>query len=219
MSLKRMSRAQLPRLARPACVLLLGLGGAVGCSAYPTLKDEPINCSADSDYEFDPNTVSTDMRCDRDSTPDSGQNAPTVNLIEGGGRCGSTQALEITLVHNNDWGAHCPFTSFIINHGTSDAGATISLPRDESAWEGLSFWARAPGNVSKGFTVYLDDANTTVMDINYTPGGHDKIYNAAYGARRRIRPQVRSFRVLPLLRGSLMRPETTRATATMLSCS
>jgi hypothetical protein len=35
--------------------------------------------------------------------------------------------------------------------------------------------------VSKGFTVYLDDANTTVMDINYTPGGHDKIYSAADG--------------------------------------
>jgi hypothetical protein len=181
MSLKRMSRAQLPRLARPACVLLLGLGGAVGCSAYPTLKDEPINCSADSDYEFDPNTVSTDMRCDRDSTPDSGQSLPSPVLIEGGGRCGSNQALEISLVHNNDWGAHCPFTSFRTNYVTTDGGVSISLPRDESAWEGLSFWARAPGNVSKGFTVYLDDANTTVMDPNYTPGGHDKIYNAADG--------------------------------------
>jgi hypothetical protein len=145
------------------------------------LRNEPINCSADSDYEFDPNTVSTNMRCDRDSTPDSGQSLPIPALIEGGGRCGINLALEISLVHNNDWGAHCPFTSFIINYGTSDAGTSTSLPRDESAWEGLSFWARAPGNVSKGFTVYLDDANTTVMDINYTPGGHDKIYSAADG--------------------------------------
>jgi hypothetical protein len=181
MSLKPASSAQLPRLARPALVLLLGLGGAVGCSAYPSLRDEPINCSADSDYEFDPSTVSTNMRCDRDSTPDCGQSAPTLVPIEGGGRCGSNAALEISLVHNNDWGAHCPFINFIVNYGTSDAGTSTSLPRDESAWEGLSFWARAPGNVSKGFTVYLDDANTTVMDINYTPGGHDKIYSAADG--------------------------------------
>lgn len=180
MSLKRISRAQLLRLAGLACALL-GLVGAVGCSAYPSLRNEPINCSADSDYEFDPSTVSTNMRCDRDSTPDSGQSAPSLATIEGGGRCGSNVALEISLVHNNDWGAHCPFISFIINYGTSDAGTSTSLPRDESAWEGLSFWARAPGNVSKGFTVYLDDANTTVMDLNYTPGGHDKIYSAADG--------------------------------------
>jgi hypothetical protein len=181
MSLKPASSARFPRSTGPALVLLLGLGGAVGCSAYPTLRDEPINCSADSDYEFDSNTVSTDMRCDRDSTPDSGQSPPIPAPIEGGGRCGSNQALEISLVHNNDWGAHCPFTSFRTNYVTTDGGVSISLPRDESAWEGLSFWARAPGNVSKGFTVYLDDANTTVMDPNYTPGGHDKIYNAADG--------------------------------------
>src|ERR1700690_1146781 len=181
MSLKPASSARFFRSTGPACVLLLGLGGAVGCSAYPTLRDAPSNCSADSDYEFDPNTVSTDMRCDRDSTPDSGQSPPGPVLIEGGGRCGSTQALEISLVHNNDWGAHCPFISFRTNYGTTDGGVSITLPRDESAWEGLSFWARAPGNVSKGFTIYLDDANTTVMDPNYTPGGHDKIYNATDG--------------------------------------
>jgi hypothetical protein len=181
MSLKPASSARFPRSTGPALALLLGLGGAVGCSAYPTLRDEPINCSADSDYEFDPNTVSTDMRCDRDSTPDSGQSPPSLAVIEGGGRCGSNQALEISLVHNNDWGAHCPFISFIIDHITSDAGASLSIPRDESAWEGLSFWARAPGNVSKGFTIYLDDANTTVMDPNSTPGGHCKIYSAADG--------------------------------------
>jgi len=77
--------------------------------------------------EFDPSTVSTNMRCDRDSTPDCGQSAPSLAPIEAGGRAAATRPLEISLVHNNDWGAHCPFTSFIVNDGTSDAG-TSTLP-------------------------------------------------------------------------------------------
>jgi hypothetical protein len=180
MSLKRTSRAQL---VGPACVLLLGLGGAVGCSAYPTFKDAPINCLADKQYEFDPNTVSADVVCDGDSTPDAfptGHYQQLVEPIEGSGRCDSTTSLVIRSSHHNDWGINCNFNSFA-DHNVNSDGSWQYIPRDESAWEGLSFWARAPGNTSKGFTLALDDANTTVKDAKSTPGGHCKYYNAVDG--------------------------------------
>jgi hypothetical protein len=181
MSLKRTSRAQL---VGPACVLLLGLGGAVGCSAYPTFKDAPINCSVDKQYEFDPNTVSTDVVCDADSTPDAfpigHDDTDKVRPIEGNGRCESTESVVIRSSHHNDWGINCNFNSFA-DHTVNSDGSWQYVPRDESAWEGLSFWARAPDSSSKGFTLALDDANTTVKDAKSTPGGHCKYYNAVDG--------------------------------------
>ena len=164
MSLKRISRAPLRSPAGPACVLLLGLGGAVGCSAYPTFKDAPINCSVEDQYDFDPNTVSAYARCDGDSTPDSSPSTQSTETIEGGGRCGSKESLVLRSSHHNDWGTNCQLTSF-------------NGPRDESPWEGLSFWARAPDTSSKGFTISLDDASTT--DIS--EGGKCKKYNATDG--------------------------------------
>jgi hypothetical protein len=168
-------------------VLLLGLGGAVGCSAYPTFRDVPINCSVDKQYEFDPNTVSTtvsgDVVCDGDSTPDAfptGHYPQLVEPIEGNGRCDSTRSMVIRSSHHNDWGINCNFDSFT-DHTVNPDGSWKYIPRDESAWEGLSFWARAPDNTSKGFTLALDDANTTVYDKDKTPGGHCKYYNAADG--------------------------------------
>jgi hypothetical protein len=82
----------------------------------------------------------------------------------------------IRVSHHNDWGINCSFNSFA-DHTTNPDGSWWYFPRDESAWEGLSFWARAPGNTSKGFTLALDDANTTVN----TKGGKCKAYNAADG--------------------------------------
>src|SRR5665213_2210038 len=48
--------------------------------------------------------------------------------------------------HNNDWGSLFGIYGF--------------GPRDESAYDGLSFWARAPGDTTKAFTILLDDTNT-----------------------------------------------------------
>jgi hypothetical protein len=67
--------------------------------------------------------------------------------------------------HNNDWGSVCGFNNF----GTLN----------ESAYDGLSFWARAPGDTSRGFTISLYDANTVAMDPNdpnEPGGGHCKSY-------------------------------------------
>jgi len=187
MSLTSASSARFFRSTGPALVVLLGLGGAVGCSAYSTLRDVAIDCKVDTEpytqYEFDPNTVLPDVVCDGDSTPDAfptGHYTQNVEPIEGNGRCESTRSLVIRVSHHNDWGINCTFNSFA-NHTVNPDGSWTYFPRDESAWEGLSFWARAPDNTSKGFTLSLDDANTTVYDAQKTPGGHCKNYNAADG--------------------------------------
>ncbi len=173
MSLKRISRAPFACPAGPACVLLLGLVGAVGCSAYPTLKDVPTNCAADSDYDFDPKGVPLTLRaCFADSTaghnPDASIDLGTKDVpIEGGGRCGSQTATAVLRgSYYNDWGSTCGFYD-----GWSPTA------RDESDYDGLSFWARAPGNTSKAFTISISDANTT--DI--ASGGNCRIYNAVDG--------------------------------------
>jgi hypothetical protein len=68
------------------------------------------------------------------------------------GRCGSTKSLVIRSAGCNDWGSLAGFNSL------------GSPPKDESAREGVSFWARAPGNTSKSFSLLLDDINTATED-------------------------------------------------------
>ncbi len=179
MRLRRILRAQFVCPAGPVCMLLLGLAGAVGCSAYPTLRDVPINCSVEDQYDFDPRPVGLDAWCSGDGiTPDASATANPATL-DGDGVCKSTQALVFSASHNNDWGSTCGFNNF----ATYDNTTKLTSPRDESPWDGLSFWARDPGNTSKGFTISLDDANTTVYDINSTPGGHCKIYSVDGGTQ------------------------------------
>jgi hypothetical protein len=132
-----------------AAGVFLFMGGALGCTAYPTLKDMPLDCSADSGYELQ--TIDNYEMVGAANLWDSGDTTTAnvsvaVESLTDGTRCGSTAALVIRSVHNNDWGSLFGFNNF--------------GPRDESAYEGLSFWARAPGNTTKGFTMLLDDPNT-----------------------------------------------------------
>jgi hypothetical protein len=166
MSLKRRLR---PRLLRAAAGLSLcaGMGAAIGCTAYPTLKALPLDCTVEGAYDFlsvdtfdtvsDPATgwfVSGDTSSsDAGSNPDANPNAPiatvTVETLADGARCGSNAAMVIRSAHHNDWGSLAGDYAF--------APATL---RDASMFEGLSFWGRAPGNTNKSFTILLDDANT-----------------------------------------------------------
>ena len=164
--IKRMSKAQLARAARPICVLLLSLGGATGCGSYPTLRDDPINCSVADGYDFDPTPVSLSAWCSPDGvTPDASASADQPPPTGDQGVCGSTSALVFHASHNNDWGSTCGFNNF----GT----------RNELAYDGLSFWARATGDTSKGFTISLYDANDT-------PGGNCKVYAVDGGTAGQI---------------------------------
>ena len=158
-------RRSSPGEARPrprvlplcAIVLSLGLGGSVGCDKYPTYKDVPINCSVTDQYDFAPLAdfdngappfwgPSGDTLCNPASLSIAVQS-------DAGPPCGTTRAaMVIRSSHCNDWGSLTGFSNF----GTP--------AKDESACLGLSFWARAPGNSTKTFTILLDDMNTFKQD-------------------------------------------------------
>jgi hypothetical protein len=185
MSITCTSRAQLLRPTGWAGVLILGLGGVVGCSAEPLFKNDSINCtSVEADYVFDSNVVSSPW-CSGDTTPhyDAAAEiaANTTESVLGGGPCDlSTYAMVLRTSHYNDWGSTCGFSGFILeNTPADDAGVQLPIPRDESAYDGISFWARAAEGTSIGFTLSLDDANTTTAAKGL--GGHCKEYNAIDG--------------------------------------
>ena len=135
------------------------LGGAAGCSAYSTFKQLPLDCDVESAYDLQVvnsfETVGAGAFWMAADTADAGMVrspapftyvASAVEPISDGPRCGSTAALVIRSERNNDWG--------------SLFGIDIGSPRDASAFDGLSFWARAPGNTTKAFTILLNDPNT-----------------------------------------------------------
>lgn len=132
-------------------LLVLALGGAAACSTYPTLKPVAVDCAAEDPYEFqlfEPYEMVGVGNLWMSPEPPLANLSVAVEAIPEGQRCGSSAALVLRSMNANDWGAL---------FGVNNFG-----PRDESAYEGVSFWARGPGNTGKSFTVTLDDANTTV---------------------------------------------------------
>jgi hypothetical protein len=177
MSLKRTWIVGLPVAlgVAVASTLILGLGGVFSCSTYPTYKGLPTDCTAVKDYELysfttDPQNGTRNLSLDNfknwfasaDYTPDGGvvstndaavkttafALATPVDPIPDGPVCGNTSAVVVRFSHNNDWGGL---------FGPYDFGTT---PQDASDWEGIAFWARAPGNTTKGFTLSLNDNNS-----------------------------------------------------------
>jgi len=132
-------------------VLVLALGGAGGCEAYPTVKQLPLDCTVEDGYEIQMvDRFETVGAAPLWTTGDEtfGSNVSVeVGGISDGTRCDSMAALVIHSLHNNDWGSLFGFNTF--------------GPRDASAYEGMSFWARAPGNTTKTFTMLLNDPNTS----------------------------------------------------------
>jgi hypothetical protein len=157
--------AQRRPRARLLCagVLILGLGGSAGCDKYSTFRDVPVECSVEDAYELQSvdsfETIKSppaDWWSSNDNLVLDGGTSSDVEAISGGARCGSTAALVLRSTGANDWGTIFGFNNF--------------GPRDEHLFEGMAFWARAPGNTSKGFTILLDDPNTTVTTGGYCIG-------------------------------------------------
>jgi hypothetical protein len=145
------------RLAR-AGTLALACGGAFGCTAYATNKTVPVNCSVEDAYDF----KSVDnfemppmqpMWTTADCTPGALMTVTEASLPDGS-RCGSTVALEIQASRNADWGSLAGYNGF--------------GPRDGSAYEGISFWARGAVDSNKAFTLSLDDPNTAAGTVGTT---------------------------------------------------
>jgi hypothetical protein len=152
---------------RWGALLLLALGGAAGsagCSAYSTFKPLPLDCNVESAYDLQVvNSFDTigpgafwmaadiaDAGTVR-SPPPYTYVASAVEPISDGPRCGSSAALVIRSERNNDWG--------------SLFGIDIGSPRNASAYDGLSFWARAPGNTTNAFTILFNDPNTALPTV------------------------------------------------------
>jgi hypothetical protein len=150
MDAKRTTALFIPSLTLTAIAGAASLG-AGACTAYPTLKNMPtVDCSVENGYVFDKTPVPPgNAYSASDNTPGAVSTVAST-AIPDGALCGQPDALVITWSGNNDWGGLVGFYSF----GTSGSY------RDESAFQGLSFWARAPGASNRGFTLALDDANT-----------------------------------------------------------
>jgi hypothetical protein len=156
MKLERRSEGQSSRSARLLVCAGGVLGCVLGCTAYPTLKPNvPIDCTADSGYDF----LQIDNFETAGGTPfypasdntSAAALAPTEETIPEGPRCTSKMALVMRTSGHNDWGSLFGFSNF----------ATTTSPRDAWAYDGLSFWARAPLGTSSSFTLLLDDLNTS----------------------------------------------------------
>jgi hypothetical protein len=188
MSLKRTLTVRLPLVAgfATATGLLFSLGGVLDCSSYPTYKGLPTDCSTESEYEL--YDVAKDKKAGRNLTldddpshwygapdyvpyvPDGGSptndpytaSMPTptpepIPNVSDAGLCSEySKAMVFRASHNNDWGGvfgNWQFAQSWPNDASEWNG-------EQDYWEGIAFWARAPGATVKGFTMALDDENT-----------------------------------------------------------
>jgi hypothetical protein len=138
---------------RAALVSLAAL--ALGCSSSLDPRVLEIDCSENDRYEFN---VLQPMEGTTvpwfgfgDMTPGATQSIAFQPIPEG--RCGSASALVINAHGYDDWGAG--FGEY----------QTAMAPADASAYEGVSFWARAGDGASTGFQMTLSDRNTDPMGM------------------------------------------------------
>jgi hypothetical protein len=168
-----------------AGVVSLALVCALGCSKYPTLKSQnpTVDCTIENAYDFDTTRI-----IDGTMTYGSGDPLgnpvlnPTVQPIPEGSLCDSANAINFQAADYNDWGDLFGFYGF--------------GPRDESAYAGMSFWARAPGASNKSFTISLDDANTFASDG--TVMVNCKNYNVDGGTLGPTQPAVDPMTGIPI---------------------
>jgi len=150
-----------PRGVAAAAALLLGFGGGVGCSTYATMESAPLDCPAvEAGYVFaylpglketpDDTAGSSSWWGAGDYLPVGGTTRaiPTKEVMPDGERCGSKTAEVLRTSNYTDWGSLFGFSNF------------VGPKEGDTSWEGIAFWARAPGNTTKGFTLLLDDPNT-----------------------------------------------------------
>jgi hypothetical protein len=154
------------RLALP--MVVFAVAGAFGCTPYATLRTPPAGCTATdaatspaAGYEFQSvdtfeGETTPSFFTSQDTTPIS---VMTVTLATppDGAPCGSTLAMEAQAANNDDWGSLIGYNNF--------------GPRDASAYEGLSFWARTTGSSNNALTILFDDPNTYNDNTQTVDGG------------------------------------------------
>jgi hypothetical protein len=91
--------------------------------------------------------------------PADNSNVPVTQLNPP--RCGSTGALELEAYGNNYWGAGFADWKHNARSGQGDG----------HEYQGISFWARSPGNTDKTFLLRVDDDRTYVTQTPATDAG------------------------------------------------
>jgi hypothetical protein len=192
-------RLSLALAATGGLAAILAAGGLFSCSKYQTYKDVPVDCTVESAYDFktieDFSTVDGWFAASDYNIPDGGvldggspplapskgtatsmQTSGGIDINTGrlsvsalsnpeGPLCNISNAGVFRASHNNDWGGMFGKWNF-----------APTAPLNASDYEGVSFWARAPGNTTKAFTLLLDDENTastgtTCRVYSMTDGG------------------------------------------------
>jgi hypothetical protein len=144
-------------------LLLVGLGGVLSCDSYSTHREVPPNCAEEAGYLFHSvDSFETVGSANFWTAPDTilGKVTVTAETIPDGPQCGSRVAAVLRSENLNDWGGLIGFNNF--------------GPRNEAAYEGISFWAKAEGNTGRAFSVLLTDANTEES----APGSKCRTYDA-----------------------------------------
>jgi len=127
-----------------------------------------VNCSVADAYDFKPFALfeggDSGWYLYTDKTPGgvpnpANSNVPVTTLNPP--RCGSKGALELQAYGNNYWGAG--FADWQHNEKSGEA--------DGTGYEGISFWARSPGNTDKTFLLRVDDDQTFVTQRPAPDGG------------------------------------------------
>jgi hypothetical protein len=147
---------------------------ACGCSAVSPRPKKALDCSVKDAYDFSnifnfANGTSNWYQF-ADSTPggvpdvaDAGSNVLVAN-VEAPGDCGDPGdlgALELKAYGHNFYGTG--FGDYQHNNSSSHAIGT--------GYDGISFWARSPGDTDKTFMLYVDDGRTIVLTPDATDGG------------------------------------------------
>lgn len=127
-------------------VVALVVCGSLGCTSYSTYKTAPPDCSVMNAYDLDIVDSEFGMTYGANDHTTDAAVMPKVVSIPEGPLCGDATALHVVGAYYNDWGSLFGFYGF----GN----------KNESTRQGMSFWARAPGNGQKAITILLDDPNT-----------------------------------------------------------
>jgi hypothetical protein len=135
---------------------------AAGCATKVRTATSTTDCAQADGYEFRNISDFTGGQAGwylyADATPGGvpdpavTSNVPIV-LLDPPGRCGDTGIIKLQASGHNFYGAG--FGDYAHNDVTSRA--------DGTGYDGISFWARSPGNTDKSFILYVDDGRTIVF--------------------------------------------------------
>jgi len=150
-------------LGRAAALLCCAGLLAAGCATRARLAAGDVDCTQGDPYEFDPislfNGGMSQWYLYADNTP-GGVPDPTVasNVavvqLEPPGRCGDTGIIKLQASGHAFYGAG--FGDYQHNPPGDSRAKGVGF-------EGISFWARSPGNTDKTFMLYVDDGRTIVL--------------------------------------------------------